>query len=130
MSFDQTTDEIAFGSFVLPAEWDGVLLRAIAYWEGPGLTGNVIWALDVRGVADDELLSQTLVELGTVTDTRLGGSDLHISDPIIWDGSTPALTAGDFVQFGIRRNASAGGDNIAADVDLVGVMIEYDVNTP
>lgn len=130
LQFDQATDESAFGSLILPPEWDGLLLSATVHWIGGGSAGNVIWALDALGVVDQENLGTAMTEIGTVTDARTSTNHLQVSSPIVWDGSTPALVAGDLLQFGLRRDANAGGDTISADVEFVGVLIEFDTNTP
>jgi hypothetical protein len=90
----------------------------------------VIWSLAGVATSDDDTLDVAQGTEQTVTDTLLATGDTHRTSATssITIAGTPAVY--DLIHFRVRRNASAGGDTLAADAALLGVWIQYQVVDP
>jgi len=110
----------------MPSDYDGGTITAIFYWTTPSATTNsVVWGLSARSFADGDVFDQAFGTVQTTTDANNGAEDVNISaaTPAITIGGTPA--AGNYVQFRAERQPGAGGDNLAADAELLQVRITY-----
>lgn len=125
LAFDQTTQEHAQFSVLMPGDWDAGTLTFEATWTAAAGTGNVIWALQGVCYANSDPIDAAWGTAQTVTDTLLTTVDVHYSpvSSAITLAGTPA--AGRLVQFRVYRVAADGGDTLNADAVLLGVRIIY-----
>lgn len=123
LDFDQTTQEFAQFTIVLPRKYDNGTITVVFYWTAAGGSGDVVWAISGGAYSNDDALSTALGTAVTVTDTLIAASDLHITS------ATSAMTlAGtpadaDFLGFQISRNPSDGSDTLTSDARLLGVSL-------
>ena len=107
-------------SGVLPVNYaSGDVSRSI-YWSS-GSTGDVVWGIKFIGLANDEVLDSALSSQSTVTDTITAAADIMLAQITL---SSPALAAGDWIQFELQRVAADGADTSAGDAIFLGLEIQ------
>lgn len=127
LDFDQTSDENAQWTVVMPDSYDGGTITASMYWTANSTsTNSVVWAIQARAYADGDALDASWGTAQTITDANGSSANtLRIS------GSTSAVTiagtpaGGQVVQIRVFRDADNASDNLAADARLIAVKIEY-----
>jgi len=126
MDFDQTTQEYAQWTIVMPDSYDGGTITGIFYWTAASGTGTVTWTLQGRSYADDEAIDQAWGTAQSVTDTLLATGDVHITSATaaVTLAGTPA--GGELVQIRVSRDTS---DTLNADARLIAVKLEYTTST-
>lgn len=123
--FDQTNDEFAQATVVMPSNWDGGTITAKFYWMAPAGSGDVVWTLQGRAFANGSVLDQAFGALVSVTDPLSANGQVQISS------ATSAITlagspaAGDLVIFQLSRDANNVADTLTDDAYLLGVDITY-----
>lgn len=126
IDFDQTTQEFAQFSVIMPFNWDaGTITYHVDWTTSNATTGSVVWELQGRSHPNDSALDQAWGTAVEVTDTFLAANDLHESpeSTAVTLAGTPG--AGDYVHFRIARDPANLSDNLNDDADLLGVRIEY-----
>lgn len=127
LDFDQSTEENAFINFVMPDSWDGGTITAQFIWTTAASSGNVIWGLKGRAIADDGAIDQSYGTAQEVTDGFIAAGDIHISS------ATSAITlagspaGGQFVHLKVYRKAADASDTLNGDARLIAVKLEYKV---
>jgi hypothetical protein len=123
--FDAGTDEFAQALHILPNTYTNGTITVRFYWTAASGSGNVIWGIQGRALADDDALDIAFGTAQTVTDTLLAANDMHTTSATsaITLGGTPAANRP--IQFQIYRDADAGGDTLAVDARLLGVEITF-----
>lgn len=126
LDFDQSADEFAQWTIVMPDSYDGGTITAIFYWTAASGTGTVAWNLQGRSYANDEAIDQAWGTEQEVSDTLIATGDVHVTSATaaITLGGTPA--GGELVQFRVFRDVS--DDTLDADAKLLMVKIEYGIN--
>lgn len=132
LDFDAATDEFAQFSIAMPKSWNESTVTAKFYWSHAATITNfaVIWGLQALAVSNDDALDTAVGTAQTTTDTGGTTDDLYISDETsaVTIAGTPA--EGDLVVFQVYRDANAGGDTLAVDARLHGVMVFITTNAP
>lgn len=127
LDFDPTTDEFAQFSIRMPKSWNEGTVAAVFVWSHAATTTNfaVVWGLQAVAISNDDALDAAFGTAQTVTDTGGTTNDLYESaeTAAVTVAGTPA--EGDMVIFRVYRDANAGGDNLAVDARLHGVMLFY-----
>lgn len=127
LDFDQSTEENAYINFVMPDSYDGGTLTAQFVWTTAASSGNVIWGIKGRALADDGAIDQSYGTAQEVTDGFLAAGDIHVSS------ATSAMTlagspaGGQFVHLKVYRKAADGSDTLNGDARLIAVKLEYKV---
>jgi hypothetical protein len=123
--FDAGTDEFAQALAILPNNYNNSTITARFYWTAASGSGDVVWGIQGRSLANDDALDTAFGTAQTVTDTLLAANDMHITSATsaITLGGTPAANTP--IQFQIYRDADAGGDTLAVDARLLGVEIVF-----
>jgi hypothetical protein len=123
LDFDQTTQEHANFTVIMPDDWNAGTITFKAYWTAAAGAGTVVWGLQAISFADDDALDTAWGTVQTSTDTLLAAGDMHISpvSAAITIAGTPAT--GEPVLFRIYRDTAA--DNLSADAKLIGLKIYY-----
>ena len=125
LDFDQTSDEFAQWTVVMPNDWDASTITAVFYWTAASGAGDVVWGMQGRSYGDDEAIDQAWGAAQTVTDTLLLANDVHITAATgsITLAGTPA--ASELVQFRCYRDADSGSDTLTADARLIAIRITF-----
>lgn len=126
LDFDTTTQEFAQVTVAMPSDWNAGTVTAQFYWTATGTsTNSVVWACQARSYADSETIDQAFGTEQVIADAHTATAlQVQISS------ATPAITiagatAGELVQFQIKRNVADGSDTLAVDAMLIGVMIAF-----
>lgn len=123
LDFDQTTEEYAQFSVVMPKSWNEGTVTFKAHWSHASSTGDVIWGLQAVAVSNDDAIAVAFGTAQEVTDTGGTVNDLYTSpeSSAITVAGTPA--AEDMVFFRLYRKSAAGGDTLSADGRLHGITL-------
>lgn len=123
LDFDQTTQEHANFTIVMPDDWNAGTVTFKAYWTAAAGSGTVVWGLQAIAFADDDALDTAWGTAQTSTDTLLATGDMHISpvSSAITIAGTPAI--GEPVLFRIYR--ATGSDTLTGDAKLIGLKLYY-----
>lgn len=125
LDFDQTTEEHAQFSIVMPKRYDLGTFTFEAEWTIVGGAGNVVWGLQALAVGNDDAWDQAFGTEVTVTDSLIGAGDIHLSPTsgAVTPAGTPA--DGDRIIFQISRVAADGSDTLNIDALLTGVRLHW-----
>jgi hypothetical protein len=123
LDFDQTTQEHANFTIVMPDDWNAGTVTFKAYWTAAAGAGTVVWGLQGISFADDDALDTAFGTAQTSTDTLLATGDMHISpvSSAITIAGTPAV--GEPVVFRIYRDTAT--DTLTGDAKLIGLKLYY-----
>lgn len=125
LDFDATTQEYAQFGIALPKKWDEGTVTFKAYWSHAATTTNfgVVWNLQAVAVGNDDAIAVAFGTAQTSTDTGGTTNDLYVSpeSSAITVAGTPA--AEDMVFFRLSRVTGDGGDTMAIDARLHGIML-------
>lgn len=123
LDFDQTTQEHANFTVVMPDDWNAGTVTFKAYWTAATGSGTVAWGLQGISFADDDALDTAWGTAQTSTDTLLATGDMHISpvSSAITIAGTPA--AGEPVLFRIYR--ATASDTLTGDAKLIALKLYY-----
>lgn len=121
LDFDQTTQEFAQFTVVLPRKWNNGTVTATFYWTAAAGAGDVQWGIKGVAYSNDDSLTSAFGSAQTVDDTLLALNDLHITTATaaITLGGSPASS--DFLGFEISRNPAA--DTLTGDAKLLGISL-------
>lgn len=126
LDFDATTQEFAHALVAMPSDWDGSTITATFWWTANATTGNVVWALEGRSYGDSETIDQAYGTAQQIADAKSGTAyqaQVTASTPAITLSGTPA--ASELVMFRVKRVPADGGDDLAVDGMLIGVMVSF-----
>jgi hypothetical protein len=130
LDFDTATTEYAQFNVRMPKSWDEGTVTAYFIWSHPATTTNfgVVWGLQGVAISDDDALDVAFGTVQVIADTGGTTNDLYQSaiTPAITIGGTPQEL--DYVTFQIYRDVAAGGDTMAVDARLHGVVLMYSTN--
>lgn len=130
LDFDQSTDEFAQWTVVMPDSYDGGTITAVFIWTANSTsTNSVVWGIQGRAYADGDAIDATWGTAQTVTDANGSSANtvrISSATPACTLAGTPA--GGQLVQLRAYRDADNGSDNLAADARLIAVKIEYGIN--
>lgn len=121
LDFNQTSNEHAQFTIVLPRKYNNGTITAVFYWTAASGSGTVRWGISGGAYSNDDALSTALGTEVTVDDTLITANDVHITSATsaVTLAGTPA--DGDFIAFQISR--SPGSDTLDADAKLLGVSL-------
>jgi len=130
LAYDPTAVEDSYFSIAMPKGWNEGALSYKVFWAHPATTTNfgVTWELFATCFSDNEAITGAALSGVAVTDTGGVTSNLYISaeTSIGTPGSSPA--EGDLMNCVMRRVATDGGDTLAVDAFLAGVLLLYTTN--
>jgi hypothetical protein len=111
----------------MPKSWNESTLTFIPVWSHPATTTNfgVAWALSAVAISNDDALDAAFGTSAGSTDTGGTTNDLYHGPEsgALTVGGTPA--AEDYVNFRIHRSVGDGGDTLAVDARLHGILLLY-----
>jgi hypothetical protein len=130
LAFDATTQEYAQFSIPMPKSWDEGTVTFVPIWSHPATTVNfgVVWDLQAVAVSNDDAMAANFGTAQTSTDTGGTTDDLYRGpeSSAITIAGTPA--AEDVVFFRLSRVTGDGGDTMAVDAYLHGIVLYITTN--
>lgn len=129
LDFDQSTDEAAIVSGVLPRNYGGNGLTVYLHFAATGITtGNVIWDVSIERVSDSQqdIDSDGFASAQSVT-VAVPGTDGHVkitSVAFTSGAQMDSLAAGEGFRLKVNRDANNGSDTAAADAELRWIEIK------
>ena len=128
MAFDDSVDEYAQWTVVMPSDWNAGTVTATFYWTtatAPGANNTVRWGFQGRSYADSDAIDQAWAGPQIIDDDVLGADDVMIS------GATPSVTiqggpaANELVQFRAYREGTNAADDMTGDARLIAIRVDY-----
>lgn len=125
LNFDAVTQEYAQFSIPMPSSWNRSTVTFVPIWSHASTTTNfgVAWTLQAVAVSNDDPIAVAFgtavasVDTGGTTDDIYFGPE---SSPITVGGSPQS---GDMVLFRVSRDTGNGGDTMAIDARLHGIVL-------
>lgn len=125
LDFDATTQEYAQFSLAMPKKWNEGTVTFKPIWSHAATTTNfgVVWSLQGLALLNDDAIAQAYGTAQTSTDTGGTTDDLYVGpeSAAITIAGTPA--AEDVVFFRVSRVTGDGGDTMAIDARLHGILL-------
>lgn len=131
LDFDQTTDESAQVTLLLPSTWTGAI-DANVLWMSATTTGSVAWCIQLISSADAETDDPAFPAQATgncVSDAAKGTTN-QLNVAALTGITATGVAAGELLHIQISRDpneTSTRTDNHAADARLIGVELIYRV---
>ena len=130
LDFDTTTQEFSQFAIRMPKSWNEGTVTFAPVWSHPATTTNfgVAFGLAGVGISNDDPgdaafgTAQTSVDTGGTTNDIYEGP----TSSAITIAGTPQ--AGDYVMFQINRTVADGGDTMAVDARLHGIILFYTID--
>lgn len=126
LTFDQTTDEHADVTWLVPADFDvQVLAEIFVYWSSANTAGkDCTWDIDyvARKVGEDVGVAVSNITAGIDPDSTTADA-LNIAPAMTLPADTFAAT-GEILSMSLFRDVSAA-DDLAADAAFYGIRIDY-----
>lgn len=130
--FSDTTPQGVQLMWSYPPDWDGGDISARAYWtldEDAGDAGDVVvWAFSAKTRYDNDLLDAAWNSDEQINDEMTAFGELHVSPATDNITVAPSGTGG-LVMIQVVRVTDDIDDNLAADVRLLGIAIQYRTST-
>lgn len=125
LDFDTTTQEYAQFSIPMPKSWNEGTVTFKPLWSHPATTTNfgVVWNLQAIALSNDDAIATAFGTAQTSTDTGGTTDDIYAGpeSSAITIAGTPA--AEDVVFFRLSRVTGDGGDTMAVDARLHGIVL-------
>lgn len=124
LDFDQTTQEHAEFSLLMPIGWLGGTITFEVNWTASGGSAaqTVKWGLQARAYVDGDDLDQSWGTGVTVTDSLTATNKMQYTDTSAAITIAGTAASGNWLQCRIYRDIS---DTLAADAKLLGVRIYW-----
>ena len=130
LDYDTTTQEFAQFQIQMPKSWNESTVTFVAVWSHASTSTNfgVAWSLAGLALSDDDAQDTAFGTAIVVTDTGGTTNDLYRTSEssAVTISNTPAEN--DVVTFQIARVPADGGDTMAIDARLHGVLLFYTTN--
>ncbi|GEM_PF-3113296 len=123
--FAKDVDQAIQALWMPPANFTGKY-KAQFFWSTSG-TGNAIWGVQTRTMADGATIDGSWDAGVTVTDTANDSLDSCMSPETTLTTIT-GYAAGQPVWFQFYRNGSSASDTIESSIYLIGIKITYEIN--
>lgn len=125
LNFDTTTQEYAWFALAMPKSWNEGTVTFKPIWSHAATTTNfgVAWTLQAVAISNDDALGTSFGTAQSSVDTGGTTNDLYVGpeSSAITIAGTPA--AEDIVYFRVSRLVSDGGDTMAIDARLHGIVL-------
>lgn len=124
LDFDQTTQEHAQFTLVMPDDWNAGTITYKAWWTAAAGSAaqTVEWNLQARAYANDDAIDAAWGTAIEVSDALIATGDIHVTSEsaALTIANTPS--AGELVQFRVYRDVA---DTLAADAKLLAIKLYY-----
>jgi len=126
--FDAATDEIAYWTFRLPADYSSALTLKFQYSMASATSGNVIIACQVMAVTDadaQDMDTDSYDTVNTSAATAVPGTAGYLDEISLTLTNADSAAAGDYVAVKVSRDANNASDTATGDLELWAASIEY-----
>ena len=129
-SFDFDASSIEYVQFTvrMPKSWNEGTFTAAFLWTAASGSGDVIWGIQGVAIGNDDAIDAAFGTAQTATDSLIAANDNHVSPTTSAATIAGTPAAEDWVVFQVYRNATAGGDTLGVDAQLLGVTIYVTIN--
>lgn len=130
LAFDAATEENAYTRAFVANNYGSGNWTVTFFWEADTATsGDVIFGAALAAVTANTdsggYESKAFATAQTVTDTHLGTNADRLMSAGLTLSNLDSVASGDVCVLRVYRDADAGGDTMAGDAFLVGVLVEY-----
>ena len=125
LDFDASTQEYAQALVAMPSNYSGGTITARFFWTADSGSGDVVWSIAGRALADDDAIDTARGTAQTVTDTLITAADMHRTSATSACTIAGSPAAGAAVVFEFSRVAANVGDTLAVDARLLGVEVTF-----
>lgn len=117
------TKDKSYAVIAVPKNYVGTPVFGVA-WKSTGTSGNVVWNVDYRSIADAETLDpSSWQESLAVTDAVKGTTNQMNDANVSATGSN--LAVDDLILVSIARDGTSGSDTLAASAQLYEAYLQY-----
>lgn len=127
LDFDQSTEEYAQFSIVMPKSWNESSVAFIPYWTADSGSGDVRWIMRAVAISNDDVFNASFGGDNDSTDTLIATGDVHIG-PQSGNVTFSSPSENDLVVFEVYRQAASGSDTLNADARLIAVKLVITTN--
>lgn len=128
LDFNQTTQQFAQFTLVLPRNYNNSTITATVYWTATSGSGGVVWGLKMGSYRNDDPLTGALGSEVTVSDTLIATNDVHITSASSAITPSGTVADGNLMCIQISRNTADGSDTLTADAKLIGVVFHVTID--
>lgn len=119
---DSGTRTGASSTFMVPKNYASTP-KGYVVWKSTATSGDVVWDVDTKAVADGESLDPSADDdAQTVTTTTPGTARLRKDSSVTFTGT---YAADDLVLVSVYRDGAQGADTLAAEALFEGFVFEY-----
>lgn len=126
--FDAATDEHLWWTFRMPSDYASAPVAKLLWMTNTASANNVIWVGRLGAVTPADADTPVEHAEATANSTTTAGNATEarrLIETSITLTNADSLAAGDLVFLLIHRDADNGSDTLAADAELINVVIEY-----
>ena len=129
LDFDQSTDESAVFSAIMPRNYDGGGVTVYLHWSAVPITGNVIWDVAFERIGDQQqdVDSDGFAAVNSTAATAVPGTsgNVDIVNITFTDGADmDSVAVGELFRLKVTRDADNASDTAAGDAELHAVEIK------
>lgn len=127
LDFDATTQEFAQAEVQMPENWNEGTITAIFVWSHAATATNfgVTWGIQGVAISNDDPIDAAFGTAQNVTDTGGTTNDLYRSPETAAVTLAGSPVANDVARFQVYRLPTDGGDTLAIDARLHGIVLFY-----
>ena len=128
LDFDQSTDEHAEFSGIMPRNYDGGGVTITIGWSSGLTTGNVIWNTAFKSFSDDaddmDSKAFATAQASSAVATPSAAGEIGYDTTTHTDGAQmDSVAVGEYFRLRVTRDANNASDTLAGDAELVFVEI-------
>lgn len=128
LDFDDTTVETVYFESFLPRNYAGGGITATICWMATSATsGDVVWSISwERMDTGTDLDSDSFAseQTATATTSATSGKPTYTTIAFTNGAQIDSVSVGEKFRLQFRRNASAGGDTMTGDAELLGIELK------
>lgn len=129
LAFDASTEETTYYFFQALGYGSGNITCKVQWYADTGSSGDVIWGAQLAAITPNtdsqDIETKAFATAQTATDTHLGTTNQRLHEIDITVSNLDSVAAGDWCCLKLYRNAAAGGDTMAGDALLAGLMLSW-----
>lgn len=120
---DTATKDKAYCVIPVPKEYVGSAKFGVV-WKSTGTSGNVVWNIDYRSIADGETLDPSSWQESLAITDAVKGTTNQMNDANV-SATSANLAVDDLLIISIARDGTSGSDTLAASAQLYEAYFEF-----
>lgn len=129
LAFDAATEETTYYFFQMPVYGSGNITCKVQWYGDTASSGDTIWGAALAAITPNtdtqDIETKAFAAAQTVTDSHLGTTNQRLHEAVITIGNLDSVAAGDWCCLKLYRDADAGGDTMAGDALLAGLLLSW-----